>query len=143
MFDIGFLELILIAIIALLVLGPERLPVAARNAGRWIGKARRMVNQFTREIDRQIEAEDLRKELEKQGESLNISEDVRNIQRTVQEALDEAKVDRYAHEDQPHGDFEPLPREDEPERTIHPSSAAPSQSIDQAASTPTDSPASK
>ena len=43
MFDIGFLELLICGVIALLVLGPERLPTAARAAGRWIGGARRMV----------------------------------------------------------------------------------------------------
>jgi len=98
MFDIGFMELLIVAVIALLVLGPERLPIAARNAGRWFGKARRMVNQFSREIDRQIEAEELRAELKKHGESLNIDEDVRNIQKTVNQALNEAE------------EYEPLPR---------------------------------
>ena len=101
MFDIGFLELVIVGIIALLVLGPERLPVAARHAGRWLGKARRMASQFSREIDRQIDAEELRETLKKQGESLNIEEDVRNIQQTVQSALNDVK------------DFEPHPREDE------------------------------
>ncbi len=102
MFDIGFLELIIVSIIALLVLGPERLPVAARTAGKWFGKARRMVSQFSREIDRQIEAEELREELRKQGETLNIEEDVRNIQNTVHSALKEAE------------EYEPLPRKDDP-----------------------------
>ena len=50
MFDIGFLELLICGVIALLVLGPERLPTAARAAGRWIGGARRMVSQFTSEL---------------------------------------------------------------------------------------------
>lgn len=105
MFDIGFLELIIVAIVALLVLGPERLPVAARTAGHWVGKARRMVSQFSKEIDRQIEAENLREELKKQGESLDISEDVRNIQKTLNAALDEAE------------EFEPLPRSDSDSNT--------------------------
>lgn len=101
MFDIGFLELLIVAVIALLVLGPERLPVAARKAGQWVGKARRMVSQFSREIDRQIEAEELRAELKKHGESLNINEDVKKIQSTVHSALQEAE------------EYEPLPRKDE------------------------------
>lgn len=101
MFDIGFLELVIIAVIGLLVLGPERLPVAARKAGRMVGKARRMVNQFSSEIDRQIEAEELREKLKAQGESLNIEEDIKNIQNTVQDALHQAE------------EFEPLPRDDD------------------------------
>ncbi|MEP1584548.1 MAG: Sec-independent protein translocase protein TatB, partial [Marinobacter sp.] len=50
MFDIGFVELLICGVIALLVLGPERLPTAARAAGRWIGGARRMVSQFSSEL---------------------------------------------------------------------------------------------
>ncbi|KZY35493.1 MULTISPECIES: Sec-independent protein translocase protein TatB [unclassified Oleiphilus] len=100
MFDVGFLELVLIAIIGLLVLGPERLPVAARTLGRWFGKARRMTSQFTQEINRQIELEDLKSELKKQGESLDINEDVEMIQNTVKDALKEAE------------EFEPLPRDE-------------------------------
>ena len=44
MFDIGFLEIVIIAAIALIVLGPERLPRAARTAGMWVGRARSMVS---------------------------------------------------------------------------------------------------
>lgn len=66
MFDIGFFELLFIAIIALLVLGPERLPKAARAVGSWVGKAKRMMNQLSRELDREIEAEELKQELLKQ-----------------------------------------------------------------------------
>lgn len=98
MFDIGFLELLIVAVIALLVLGPERLPVAARKTGQVVGKARRMVSEFSREIDRQIEAEELRAELKKHQQSLNIEEDVKNIQDTVRSALAEAE------------EYEPLPR---------------------------------
>ena len=65
MFDIGFVELLICGVIALLVLGPERLPTAARAAGRWIGGARRMVSQFSSELDRQLKAEELREELRK------------------------------------------------------------------------------
>mgnify|MGYP000031645944 CR=1 FL=1 len=101
MFDIGFLELILVSIIGLLVLGPERLPVAARTVGKWIGKAKKMVSQFTKEVDRQIEIDELRAELKKQGESLNINEDARNIQATVKNALREAQ------------EYEPIPRDEQ------------------------------
>ncbi len=66
MFDIGFFELLFIAIIALLVLGPERLPKAARTVGSWVKKAKRMMNQLSRELDREIEAEELKQELLKQ-----------------------------------------------------------------------------
>ena len=44
MFDIGFWELAVIAVVALLVIGPERLPDVARTMGKWIGSARRLIN---------------------------------------------------------------------------------------------------
>lgn len=90
MFDIGFVELLICGIIALLVLGPERLPGAARAAGRWIGGARRMVGQFTSELDRELKAEELRKELKKAGDV-----GLDDVQKTVKGALDEAK--KYEH----------------------------------------------
>lgn len=86
MFDIGFIELVICAIIALLVLGPERLPVAARTAGRWVGSARRMVSQFTTELDRQLKADELRKELRKAGDI-----GLEDVEKSVRGALDEAK----------------------------------------------------
>jgi sec-independent protein translocase protein TatB len=56
MFDIGALELILIGIVALLVVGPERLPKLARSAGLWAGRARRAFMSVKDEIDREIKA---------------------------------------------------------------------------------------
>ncbi|MBS8240263.1 twin-arginine translocase subunit TatB [Marinobacter lipolyticus] len=90
MFDIGFLELLICGVIALLVLGPERLPTAARAAGRWVGGARRMVSQFTTELDRQLKAEELREQLRKAGD---IGLD--DVEKSVRGALDEAK--KYEH----------------------------------------------
>ena len=86
MFDIGFIELVICAVIALLILGPERLPGAARTAGRWVGGARRMVTQFTSELDRELRADELRKELRKAGD---IGLD--DVDKTVKGALNEAK----------------------------------------------------
>lgn len=59
MFDIGFSEMLLIGLIALIVLGPKRLPEAARSAGQWVGKLRRFVENVKRDIDAEIEDEDL------------------------------------------------------------------------------------
>ncbi|PCF95086.1 Sec-independent protein translocase protein TatB [Vreelandella nigrificans] len=73
MLDIGFLELMLIGIVALLVLGPERLPKAARTAGMWIGKIKRTVSGMQREISAQLEAEELRQKLNEQQKKLDDS----------------------------------------------------------------------
>lgn len=50
-FDVGFSELALIGLIALLVLGPERLPPLIRTTGRWLGRAQRMVRELRAQID--------------------------------------------------------------------------------------------
>ncbi len=90
MFDIGFVELLICGVIALIVLGPERLPTAARAAGRWVGTARRMVSQFSSELDSQLKAEELRKELREAGDI-----GLEDVQKSVRGALDEAK--KYEH----------------------------------------------
>ena len=62
MFDIGFWELIFIAIMALLVVGPEKLPAFAREAGKWLERLRRFINTTKQEIERELrldEAKDL------------------------------------------------------------------------------------
>lgn len=60
-FDTGIFEWLIIFVIALLVLGPERLPKAAQTVGRWFGKAKSTVSQFNHQINRELELEDLKK----------------------------------------------------------------------------------
>jgi sec-independent protein translocase protein TatB len=61
MFDPGLPELVLVFVLALLILGPERLPRVATQIGRWIGKARRTATQLRRQLEREIELEELAK----------------------------------------------------------------------------------
>lgn len=61
MFDFGFTELVIVAVVGLVVLGPERLPRVARQAGQWIAKLQRYVSDVKSDISRQMELEDLRK----------------------------------------------------------------------------------
>lgn len=65
MFDIGFWELTTIAVIALLVIGPDKLPGVARTAGKWVGRARRFVTDVKTDIDRELKQEELRKAIAK------------------------------------------------------------------------------
>ncbi|WP_110675133.1 MULTISPECIES: Sec-independent protein translocase protein TatB [Salinicola] len=98
MFDIGFFELLLIGIVGLLVLGPERLPIAARTAGLWIGRIRRSVANMQREITSQLEAEELRQKLAEQQRKLD--EGVGRVRQEVEQGqrqLDEG-VGRARHE---------------------------------------------
>jgi sec-independent protein translocase protein TatB len=59
MLDIGPGELLLVAIIGLLVLGPQRLPKVAAEIGKWVGRARRTATQLRRQLEREIELSDL------------------------------------------------------------------------------------
>lgn len=68
MFDIGFWELSLIAVIALLVVGPERLPRLARTAGLWFGKAKGFIATVKADVDRELRTEELKRTMEEQKE---------------------------------------------------------------------------
>lgn len=66
MFDIGFFELCLIFLVALLVLGPDRLPRVARTLGLWLRRARQMATGVRDQIDRELSLEDYKREMENQ-----------------------------------------------------------------------------
>lgn len=86
MFDIGFWELVTIGVVALLVLGPERLPAVARTAGLWFGKARRFLSSVKADIDREIKAEELKQIMAEQAKSSGLYD----IVEETQAALDDA-----------------------------------------------------
>jgi sec-independent protein translocase protein TatB len=62
MLDFGFSEILLTSAIALVVLGPERLPKVARQVGNWVGRARVMARQLTEQLEREVNAETLLKQ---------------------------------------------------------------------------------
>ncbi len=76
MFDIGFWEIALIGVIALLVVGPERLPTLARNVGLWVGKMRRYVAHVRDDIEREINAEEVRKLIETPTDAIDDFDEV-------------------------------------------------------------------
>ena len=59
MLDFGFSEIVLTSAIALIVLGPEKLPKVARQVGNWMGRARVMARQLTEQLEREVNAEEL------------------------------------------------------------------------------------
>lgn len=67
MFDIGFTELCMIGLVALLVIGPEKLPKVARVAGFWVGKAKNTVTKVKAEIKEELDAEELRQAVREQS----------------------------------------------------------------------------
>ena len=83
MFDIGFSEIVLIAVVAVVVLGPERLPKAARTLGLLFGRLQRYVNEVKADVAREMELDELRKlQSEMQGAA-------REFQQTVTNAANE------------------------------------------------------
>lgn len=74
MFDIGFTELLLLAVVGLLVLGPERLPEAARTFGVMVGKLRRSFYSIRNEVQRELEMDEIRTRLEKEREKMGLDQ---------------------------------------------------------------------
>ncbi|PID61009.1 MAG: twin-arginine translocase subunit TatB [Gammaproteobacteria bacterium] len=71
MFDIGFTEMMLIGVVSLIVIGPERLPAVARTVGTWVGRVRRFVTGVRADFTRELESGDLRKLIGDQREQIN------------------------------------------------------------------------
>jgi sec-independent protein translocase protein TatB len=80
MLDFSFGELAVIGAVALVVLGPERLPKVARTVGDWVGKAQRYVNQVKTDINREMELSELKK----------LQEEARNAAQTFQSSVEGA-----------------------------------------------------
>ena len=96
MFDAGFLEMLLIGVIALLVIGPERLPGIAAKVGRMVGKARAFVANTRSDIERELRTEEMRKLLNKQEEEIRelrdiMQEQTRSVRKDMEEAGDTLK----------------------------------------------------
>jgi len=69
MFDIGFWELVLVSVIALVVLGPERLPGAARQVGQWVRRIRGLAYVAQQELERELKISELRQQLKEHPEA--------------------------------------------------------------------------
>lgn len=88
MFDIGFSEILLIAVVALLVIGPERLPKVARTLGHLFGRLQRYVNEVKTDINREIELEELRKlQSQMQDAAHSIEQSVRETTQSLESDL--------------------------------------------------------
>ena len=72
MLDVGFSEILLTSAIALIVLGPERLPKVARQVGNWMGRARVMARQLSEQLEREVSAEELLKTQSKPNPSASL-----------------------------------------------------------------------
>ena len=91
MFDVGFSELIVIGIVALVVIGPERLPKVARTAGHLLGRLQRYVNDVKADINREMQLDELRKlqaDMQESARDLgrNLNTEIQSIKSTVEGA---------------------------------------------------------
>ena len=75
MFDIGFTELVLVGVVGLLVIGPERLPEAIRTASLWLGRLKRGFNDIKREVQQELHKDEVMQELRKTGQQLKSQAD--------------------------------------------------------------------
>jgi|SaaInl7_135m_RNA_FD_contig_31_2438388_length_782_multi_9_in_0_out_0_2 sec-independent protein translocase protein TatB len=115
MFDIGFWELMIIGLVALLVVGPERLPKLAYTAGKWLGKGRSMVTSIKHEIDREMKADELKRIVEEQKKLIDPLESaIEETESSMNEfkeqttvGLDDAKADDQESEGEPEESLDP------------------------------------
>lgn len=113
MFEIGFPELVLIAVVGLLVIGPERLPEALRTLGLWVGRMRRAFTNVRAEIEREIGMDEVRRQLHNEA----VMEEMKRIERDVRASVDGSAARRDANaSDANVGDTE-RPRPERPEGT--------------------------
>jgi sec-independent protein translocase protein TatB len=83
MFDIGFLELLIIAVVGLLVIGPEQLPQTLRSIGLWVGRFKRALQQTRNEFEQHIGADDIRRQLHNEEVMKRLNETRDDINRVV------------------------------------------------------------
>jgi sec-independent protein translocase protein TatB len=97
MFDsIGFPELILVAVVTLLILGPERLPEALRTAGLWLGRAQRSFSAMKAEIEKEIGMDEIKRQLHNEA----VMEEMRKIEQDVKTFGQEVKTETSSIDDQ-------------------------------------------
>jgi sec-independent protein translocase protein TatB len=110
MFDIGFAELVIIAVVGLLVIGPERLPGTIRTASLWLNRLRRSFNDIKREIEQDLHNDGVMQDLKRtradlQDQTRAISDSISEIKSDIEKAAGGA--DDSAGQSQPTGRDEP------------------------------------
>jgi len=108
MFDIGFSELVVIAIVALIVIGPERLPKVARTMGHLFGRMQRYVNDVKADISREMELDELKKmQASMEDAARSMRDSVDSVNKEVSET--ESELSKLAHDADINPDPLPVP----------------------------------
>jgi len=97
MFDVGFAEVMIIGVVALIVIGPERLPAVARKLGRWVSKIQRFVKGVRSDVSRELESGELKALIGDQKEQINelrgmVKEAQKDIEKSTSSALKDAET---------------------------------------------------
>ena len=112
MFDFGFWELAIVLVVALLVVGPDKLPILAAKVGRWVGKAKRMVQSVRSDIESEIRSAELKEMLQKQQNEISelrsilnesksdIEQDIDTLVKDDDSALADTEKHHTSHEDE-------------------------------------------
>jgi len=128
MFDVGFTELLVIAVVALIVIGPERLPKVARTAGHLFGRMQRYVNDVKADISREMELDELKKLRS------SMEDTARSFEQSVKQELSEteSELNRVAQSAQSRDDLEAVSAHDSEPASAErePSAGSPSPQLD-------------
>lgn len=125
MFDIGFSELLLVALVALLVFGPERLPGAVRTGSLWLGRLKRSVQSIKQEVEREIGADEIRQQLH--------NEEILRMERELKQSLQAAQASVEAPLNQLAGDLSSQTSSQSPAEPVNqPTGTAPQAAPDTA-----------
>ncbi len=85
MFDIAFSELILVAVISLIVMGPNRVPETVRSVGLWVGRIRQAISSAKRELENEVGMEEIREKLHNEEVLRNINETKKDINQELEQ----------------------------------------------------------
>lgn len=88
MFDIGFSELLLIALVTLLVMGPERLPQAVRSISLWLGRLKQMLATARRDLEQEVGMDDIRQQLHNEQVMRELNESKEQLEESYNQAFD-------------------------------------------------------
>lgn len=135
MFDIGFSEIVVCAIVALIVIGPERMPETVRTIGLWIGRLKRSLRETREEVERQMGVDDIRRQLHNEQIMRSLEDARHEINSVIEQGQNTINPDAPAYTSEPdlpyhaHG-TEPVAQLDNSPAAIAPSPvpAAPTSS---------------
>ncbi len=98
MFDIGFFELLIVAIVGLLVIGPERLPETVRTIALWFGRLKQSISDTRTELEKQIGADEIRRQLHNERIMKQLRDVRDDVTRTVNDGIIKSESENSGHD---------------------------------------------